>query len=40
MSISSEILCKAEWLSVDPYMRGAANNLELGKVMPGSQVAV
>ncbi|XP_021958008.1 prostaglandin reductase 1 [Folsomia candida] len=34
-----EILCKAEWLSVDPYMRLVANNLQLGEMMPGVQVA-
>jgi prostaglandin reductase 1 len=34
-----EILCKAEYLTVDPYMRGAANSVPLGSSLPGSQVA-
>jgi NADPH-dependent curcumin reductase CurA len=35
-----EILCQALWLSVDPYMRGAANRINLGDTMPGVQVAM
>jgi prostaglandin reductase 1 len=34
-----EILAKAEWLTVDPYMRNVANVLPLGNTMPGGQVA-
>jgi prostaglandin reductase 1 len=34
-----EILCKAEFLSVDPYMRGFANRMKIGDTMPGGQVA-
>jgi len=34
-----EILCKAEWLTVDPYMRPASVNLKVGDQMMGAQVA-
>jgi len=34
-----EILCSAEYLSVDPYMRGVANSIGIGETMPGVQVA-
>ncbi|ODM99748.1 Prostaglandin reductase 1 [Orchesella cincta] len=34
-----EILCKAEWLTVDPYMRAASARLQAGDQMPGAQVA-
>jgi len=35
-----EILAKAEWLSVDPYMRvRSMNTMPVGDQMPGSQVA-
>ncbi|CAL8099811.1 unnamed protein product [Orchesella dallaii] len=34
-----EILCKAEWLTVDPYMRAASDRLKVGDQMPGGQVA-
>jgi prostaglandin reductase 1 len=34
-----EILCKAEFLSVDPYMRGASTRMNLGDTMPGVQVS-
>lgn len=34
-----QILVKAEWLTVDPYMRGASNSLPLGSTMIGGQVA-
>lgn len=34
-----EILCKAEWLTVDPYMRGFANRMQVGQTMIGGQVA-
>lgn len=34
-----EILCKAEWLTVDPYMRPATVAMKPGDQMPGGQVA-
>ncbi|CAL8110122.1 unnamed protein product [Orchesella dallaii] len=34
-----EILCQAEWISVDPYMRMRASTLNLGDAMIGMQVA-
>lgn len=34
-----EILCKAEWLTVDPYMRPACDRMQVGEQMPGGQVA-
>ncbi|OXA58862.1 Prostaglandin reductase 1 [Folsomia candida] len=34
-----EILCKAEWLTVDPYMRAYSTFLKSGDAMPGAQVA-
>ncbi|CAG7824503.1 unnamed protein product [Allacma fusca] len=34
-----EILTKAQWLTVDPYMRGALLALKQGETMMGSQVA-
>ncbi|CAG7730387.1 unnamed protein product [Allacma fusca] len=34
-----EILTKAEWWSVDPHMRGIANQLPVGGMLPGGQVA-
>lgn len=34
-----EILCKAEWLTVDPYMRPATDRMKAGDQMPGGQVA-
>ena len=34
-----EILCKAEWLTVDPYMRAGADRLKPGEQMMGGQVA-
>lgn len=37
--IPTEILCQAEWLSVDPYMRMRAATINLGEPMVGMQVA-
>ncbi|KAG8228085.1 hypothetical protein J437_LFUL000084 [Ladona fulva] len=34
-----EFLCKAEWMSVDPYMRAYALRYPVGSVMVGAQVA-
>ncbi|CAG7720408.1 unnamed protein product [Allacma fusca] len=34
-----EILTKAEWWTVDPYMRERANHLSVGEMMLGGQVA-
>lgn len=34
-----EILCEAEWYSVDPYMRGNMFQGHHDGTMPGSQVA-
>jgi len=34
-----EILCKAEWLTVDPYMRAYSTFMKAGDPMPGAQVA-
>jgi prostaglandin reductase 1 len=34
-----EILAKAEWLTVDPYMRLRASQVPIGGTMPGEQVA-
>lgn len=35
----NEILCKAEWFTVDPYMRPASMRMKAGDQMPGGQVA-
>lgn len=34
-----EILTKAEWLTVDPYMRAFSRSMKSGQTMPGGQVA-
>jgi len=36
--LTAEVLVKAEWLTVDPYMRGFADRMSLGQTMPGGQV--
>jgi len=35
---NGEILVKAEWLTVDPYMRGASNAMKIGDTFTGQQV--
>jgi prostaglandin reductase 1 len=34
-----EILVKAEWLSMDPFIRIALSSIEIGQTIPGAQVA-
>jgi NADPH-dependent curcumin reductase CurA len=38
-SCYEEILCKALWLTVDPYMRGRIEMMKVGEDMPGEQIA-
>lgn len=37
--VALEILVKAEWFTVDPYMRAYSTFMKSGDAMPGGQVA-
>ncbi len=39
LNVFIEILLKAIWLSVDPYMRAFGNRMNVGDTILGSQVA-